>query len=126
MDAFKGDDLAAMMANSTSVFNCREVTNHPGIFSQHSYGRAIDINPKINPYVARKLIIPHSSGQFMLKKTSSPGKIKKNSYIYKVFLRYGWDWGGNWYDVQDYQHFEKRSHSEKRNPYGYPKAKITS
>ena len=31
------------------VINCREVENRPGVWSQHSYGRAIDINPVQNP-----------------------------------------------------------------------------
>ncbi|WP_162262386.1 M15 family metallopeptidase [Legionella brunensis] len=119
MDAFKGNDDVAMAANNTSAFNCRPVTGHPGIFSQHSYGRAIDINPKINPYVSGKRVTPRSSTKFVDRKKNYPGKITKDSFIYKLFTQNGWDWGGNWYDVQDYQHFEKRAHGAKRNPYGY-------
>jgi hypothetical protein len=53
MDIYKGNDNAAMEANNTSAFNCRAITGKPGVFSQHSYGRAIDINTLYNPYIKR-------------------------------------------------------------------------
>jgi len=27
--------------------------------------------------------------------------------VVKTFIRLGWDWGGNWKSLKDYQHFEK-------------------
>lgn len=119
MDKFKGNDAASMFANNTSAFNCRAVTGQPGLFSQHSYGRAIDINPKMNPYVNGKEVSPANGATYQDRLKAFPGKITKTSLIYLLFMQKGWDWGGNWYDVQDYQHFEKRAHGEKRNPYGY-------
>jgi hypothetical protein len=119
MDFFNNDDHASMEANNTSSFNCRSVSGYPGLFSQHSYGRAIDINPLINPYIKKNSILPINAGQFVDRKKPYPGKITKPSVIYNEFIKYGWDWGGNWYDVQDYQHFEKRANGEKRNPHGY-------
>lgn len=119
MELFNANDNAALAANNTSAFNCREVTDQPGIFSQHSYGRAIDINSKINPYTKGRLVLPASGMQFIDRNKPYPGKITKDSLIYKLFSQSGWDWGGNWYDVQDLQHFEKRANGEKRNPYGY-------
>lgn len=118
MDDFKGNDDAAMAVNNTSAFNCRAITNKPGVFSQHSYGRAIDINTKINPYVNGKRILPASGAAFVDRSKPFPGKIVKNSFIDKLFIQYNWDWGGNWYDLQDYQHFEKRARGKKRNPHG--------
>lgn len=118
MDKFKGNDDASMSANNTSAFNCRDLTGLPGTFSQHSYGRAIDINPKINPYLDGKIILPKNGTKFLDRHKPSQGKITKNSLIYKIFIQHGWDWAGNWYDVQDYQHFEKRANGRKRNPYG--------
>uniref|UniRef100_C6E256 L,D-TPase catalytic domain-containing protein n=1 Tax=Geobacter sp. (strain M21) TaxID=443144 RepID=C6E256_GEOSM len=50
-EAFDADDFLAMAANNTSAFNCREVPGRPGVFSKHSYGAAIDINPLQNPYL---------------------------------------------------------------------------
>ncbi|AHE66939.1 hypothetical protein Loa_01386 [Legionella oakridgensis ATCC 33761 = DSM 21215] len=121
MEDYHGDDLAAMAANNTSAFNCREVTGQPSVLSQHSYGRAIDINPLINPYVKGEQILPVAGKPFVTRNKAYRGKITKDSFIYKEFIKYGWDWGGDWFDVQDYQHFEKRAHHQKRNRYGYPK-----
>ncbi|MEZ5228181.1 MAG: DUF4214 domain-containing protein, partial [Acidimicrobiales bacterium] len=47
---FDGDDNASMAANNTSAFNCRAVTSGAS-WSRHAYGRAIDVNPRQNPYV---------------------------------------------------------------------------
>ena len=118
MDAFKGNDNASMAANNTSVFNCREVTDRPGEYSQHSYGRAIDINPLINPFVHGKKISPPQGTLYVDRTKPTPGKIIKEDFVYKEFNKLGWDWAGNWYDVQDYQHFEKRANGKKRNPHG--------
>lgn len=51
LEAFDGDDSLSMAANNTSAFNCREVPGRPGVFSTHSYGAAIDVNPLQNPYL---------------------------------------------------------------------------
>lgn len=118
IEVFQGSDDASMTDNNTSAFNCRNLTGHRRLFSQHGYGRAIDINPEINPYVGKNTILPPSGTQFVDRNKPYPGKITKGSYIYQLFTRHGWDWGGNWYDVQDYQHFEKRAHGLRRNPYG--------
>ena len=121
MDAFNNNDQAAMAANNTSAFNCRAITGQPGLFSQHSYGRAIDINPLLNPYVKGNTVMPARGAPFVFRNKPYPGKITKGSIIYNEFIKRGWDWGGNWYDLQDYQHFEKRANGHRRNPFGYPK-----
>jgi hypothetical protein len=105
--------------NTTGSFNCRAVTDQPGILSQHSYGRAIDINPLMNPYIKDSLIIPSIAKQNVDRIRPEKGKIIPNSAVTAIFAKYGWDWGGNWYDAKDYQHFEKRANNEKRNPFGY-------
>ncbi len=119
MDTYHGNDNASMTANNTSAFNCRPVTDRPGEYSQHSYGRAIDINPLINPYVKGKTVLPPQGVLYADRTKLVPGKIIKGDLIYQEFIKHGWDWAGNWYDIQDYQHFEKRANGEKRNPHGY-------
>lgn len=116
---FDNNDDASMEANNTSAFNCRPITDKPGMFSQHSYGYAIDINPLTNPYVkeSKNLVLPSQGKQFVDRSIPAKGKITKESLIYKLFTDRGWDWGGNWYDLQDFQHFEKRA-GAKRNPFG--------
>lgn len=118
MDTFKGNDDAAMAVNNTSAFNCRAVTGKPGVFSQHSYGRAIDINTLINPYVKGEQVLPPGGKKYMDRAKNYPGKITKDGFIYNEFTKRGWDWGGNWHDLQDYQHFEKRANNEKRDVNG--------
>jgi hypothetical protein len=43
------DDELSMEDNNTSGYNCREIPDTDR-WSYHAYGRAIDINPLINPY----------------------------------------------------------------------------
>ncbi len=50
IDEFDGSDDASMDANNSSGFNCRKAALSTS-WSQHAYGRAIDINPLVNPYV---------------------------------------------------------------------------
>jgi hypothetical protein len=105
--------------NATGSFNCRAVTDQPGIMSQHSYGRAIDINPLMNPYIKGCLIVPYNAKKHIDRIKPEKGKIIPNTAVTAIFAKHDWDWGGNWYDAKDYQHFEKRSNNEKRNPFGY-------
>lgn len=121
---FNNSDDESMAENNTSAFNCREVTGQPGIFSQHSYGRAVDINPKINPYVKNNSVLPENGREHADRSKYENGKITRESLIYTLFTERGWDWGGNWNDLQDFQHFEKRPNGEKRNPNGYSLSKI--
>ena len=51
VDYYGADDRTSMEHDNTSAFNCRWRAGQPGVWSQHAYGRAIDINPVQNPYV---------------------------------------------------------------------------
>lgn len=96
------DDELSMEADNTSAFNYREITGG-GQLSNHAYGRAIDINTFLNPYIKGKIILPHGA-------TYDPkidGTFTVESPIVREFLRLGWTWGGNWTSPTDYQHFEK-------------------
>jgi cell wall-associated NlpC family hydrolase len=107
MDAYKGDDIAADNANNTSAFNCRPQVNFPKLFSGHSYGMAIDINPLINPYVNGAEVTPPASKKYLT--SDALGKITKNDPAYQAFISRGWSWGGDWSGkIRDYQHFEKK------------------
>jgi hypothetical protein len=61
IEDFGGSDDASMQANNTSAFNCRaktpavrpDGTGAPVEYSVHSYGTAIDINPRNNPTSSR-------------------------------------------------------------------------
>jgi hypothetical protein len=52
VEKYDADDDRSMEANNTSAFNCRPITGGTA-WSNHSYGRAIDVNPVQNPYISR-------------------------------------------------------------------------
>jgi hypothetical protein len=107
IEEYGGNDDASMAANNTSAFNCRDTTGKPGVFSNHSWGRAIDINPLTNPYVKGNKVLPPEGRKYVDRTKEFPGSILKNGFVVREFERAGWTWGGNWPDRQDYQHFEK-------------------
>lgn len=108
--AYKGSDDASMAANNTSAFNCRSITGRPGVFSVHSYGLAVDVNPVWNPYVKKGAVLPPSGRSFKNRKDLRPGMIAAGGPADKAFRKAGWSWGGRWKSVKDYQHFEKKRH----------------
>lgn len=112
---FGGDDGALMEENVTSAFNCRPSTGKRGGFSVHSYGSAIDINPKWNPYVRGKLVLPSSGRSFVKRESLPPGGILGEGLVVRAFGSRGWGWGGNWRSLKDYQHFEKRRFERDRD-----------
>ena len=106
IEAFGGDDFASIEADNTSSFNCRERSDSPGEFSQHSYGRAIDINPLENPYVNSKGRTTHPrSVPYLNRARPRPGLIVAGGPATAAFESVGWSWGGAWAGPIDYQHF---------------------
>jgi hypothetical protein len=107
VDAYQGDDDASMADNNTSGFNCRFVAGKPGVFSKHSFGRAIDINPRTNPMVRGAEVDPPAGAPFLDRRQNAAGMLLPEGGPVREFLRRGWLWGGNWISMKDYQHFEK-------------------
>ncbi len=108
VDVFGADDDRSTAANNTSAFNCREVENSPGVWSQHSFGRAIDINPVQNPYLPRSgPIDPPAGAAFTNRADARPGMILSGGAVVRTFANIGWEWGGNWSSSKDYQHFSE-------------------
>jgi hypothetical protein len=59
VDAYDGSDDASMAADNTSAFNCRKaVAAGTPSWSEHAYGKAIDVNPVENPYVFGREVLP--------------------------------------------------------------------
>ena len=50
VDAYRASDDWSMAVNNTSAFNCRRVSGSSR-WSEHAFGRAIDVNPLRNLYV---------------------------------------------------------------------------
>ena len=108
IDNYQGNDNASMVANNTSAFNCRPMTDFPNQYSIHSYGRAIDVNPLINPYVNGNKVDPKEGAPYADRSVYRRGKIISGSIAHDIFTQHGWSWGGAWYGpIKDYQHFEK-------------------
>jgi hypothetical protein len=103
VDEFGGDDDRSMAANNTSGFNCRRAFGSAN-WSQHAYGRAIDINPLRNPYVTGGGVHPPSGREFVRRDGSVQGLITARGPVVQAFSRIGWRWGGAWSNP-DYQHF---------------------
>lgn len=106
VDDFGGNDDNSVKANNTSAYNCRKITNGTG-WSMHAYGKAIDINPWVNPYVYQGH--PQYGVSTYVPRTPGKGKILCGDATYKAFTAGGFSWGGDWKaGVLDYQHFEHR------------------
>jgi hypothetical protein len=109
VDDYAASDEKSMEDNNTSAFNCRWVHGRKNIFSKHSYGRAIDINPLINPYVSKKEVVPKRGMVYTDRRKTAKGMIRSDDACVRAFTRRGWIWGGNWRSIKDYQHFEKKT-----------------
>lgn len=111
IDDYHADDSLSMEDNNTSAFNYRTISGSDRL-SNHSYGMAIDLNPKYNPYVktaADGSIVcqPESGREYADRSRDFAYKIDENDLACRLFTEAGFTWGGNWNSVKDYQHFEK-------------------
>jgi hypothetical protein len=105
VDRYRGSDFDSIEANNTSAFNCRRATGSTS-FSQHAYGLAVDINPCENPYVSSDGSIAHPDCvKFRDRDRDDPGVIHRGDRVVRAFASIGWEWGGTWTGVKDYQHF---------------------
>lgn len=96
------DDNLSGIANNTSAFNYRFVRDTKE-FSNHATGRAIDFNPLINPYFPDTRVFPVEASY----QPGVPGTIVPGSKLVEYFKNLGWEWGGDWLEDVDYQHFQK-------------------
>lgn len=104
-------DSASIEVNNTSAFCYRRVVGGSGGLSNHALGRAIDINPQQNPYVTYKdgkAQWSHDNADDYIERDSGlPHVITHDDLCYRLFKEHGFDWGGDWKTVKDYQHFDK-------------------
>jgi len=105
IDEYGADDDRSMAANNTSAFNCRPVTGGSG-WSEHSYGWAIDINPIQNPYIGSDgTVLPPAGAAFADRSRKARGMIHEGDVVVRAFASIGWEWGGHFQSIKDYQHF---------------------
>lgn len=98
----KWDDEVLMDKNITSAFNYRTITGQQKM-SNHARGWAIDINPRLNPYIHNGITKPEGATYNL----SIQGTLSAEHPVVLKFKELGWIWGGDWTSLKDYQHFEK-------------------
>jgi peptidoglycan L-alanyl-D-glutamate endopeptidase CwlK len=99
--AFAWDDVRSMTANNSSGFNYRTIAGTERL-SYHAFGKAIDINPALNPYFHDGIVEPAGATY----DPTRPGVLTDAAPAVRFLLGRGWTWGGHWQNP-DYQHFQK-------------------
>lgn len=112
IDNYDAQDMRSMDDNNTSCFNFRHVAKTK-VPSNHSWGKAIDINPLYNPYVKKRkdgslYVSPEKGRQYANRSKNFKYKIDENDPCFMEFTKHGFKWGGHWKSLKDYQHFEKK------------------
>jgi D-alanyl-D-alanine carboxypeptidase len=106
IDAYRGVDERSLAADNTAAFNCRYAVA-PGAkrWSAHAYGRAVDVNPVENPYLAGGRIHPRAGSAYLNRAKVRRGMAVRGGLLVRAFAAVGWLWGGRWSASPDYQHF---------------------
>ena len=94
--------------NNTGAFVCRPSVGQ-ATYSQHAYGLAVDLNPFLNPYVRGtgpdRVVLPELASAYLDRGRVRPGMVLPGSEAVAALADIGWEWGGDWQSVKDYQHF---------------------
>ena len=106
VDAYGGSDFRSIEADNTSAFNCRYVEGSQR-WSNHAYGRAIDVNPIENPYVSGGRTSHRASRPYVDRTPRRRGMAYEGGALVGAFDAIGWGWGGRWDSAKDYQHFSE-------------------
>lgn len=111
IDKWNADDEMAMRDNNSSSFNFRFIS-HTQTVSKHGMGLAVDINTLYNPYHkfladGTEITEPATGTPYLDRTRDFDYKIEKGDLCYRLFVAAGFNWGGDWEDRKDYQHFEK-------------------
>jgi len=105
IEEFGGDDNASMAADNTSAYNCRSAgqANAAAADSPHANGRAVDINPRENPWLDPRCNCFMPTAKHAAR-TPGKGKILEGGKVWKAFTKRGWIWQD--IATPDYQHFD--------------------
>ncbi|MDP9293971.1 MAG: M15 family metallopeptidase [Actinomycetota bacterium] len=97
-------------------FECRQAVPSPcsggngtGTWSNHAYGRAVDLNPTENPYVGCGQTRDPASRPYFNRSRHRRGMV--TPAVVQAFRSIGWGWGGDWAgSTKDYMHFSANGH----------------
>jgi hypothetical protein len=90
--------------NVTGSFACRPIRGGTA-YSQHAYGLAVDLNPFQNPYHHGDVVLPELASAYLDRDWLRPGMVTPDGPAVRAFTSIGWEWGGEWSSLKDYQHF---------------------
>jgi len=90
--------------NGTGAFVCRPVAGGSS-YSEHAYGLAVDVNTFQNPYLRDGVVLPELASAYLNRAWTRAGMITPAGPVVRAFAAIGWDWGGDWRTLKDYQHF---------------------
>ncbi len=94
-------DDVMMEKNNTSAFCYRKIAGNQKL-SRHALGRALDINPMLNPWYGPNGMVPVGA-RF---EPDVLGTLSEDCWVVQWFEERGWIWGGRWQNP-DLHHFEK-------------------
>jgi hypothetical protein len=102
--------------DASGSFECREAVPSPcsggsgtGSWSEHAFGRAVDINPVENPYVGCGMSRDPRSKPYFNRSIHRRGMVTRK--VRAAFASIGWGWGGSWVgNTKDYMHFSASGH----------------
>ncbi len=103
---FSEIQTSGFVAYSIGGYSWRGAAGNSKSRSHHSYGVAIDINPRENYMIKNGQII---AGSFW-KPGEDPYSITPNGPLVRAFNKRGWTWGGTWKSSKDYMHFSLTGH----------------
>jgi len=105
VEVYRGDANASLSDDNTSAYNCRRLSqiNAPPMESPHANGRAIDINPRENPWRDPRCNCWFPSAEYAAR-VEGPGVILRGGLVWRLFRRQGWVWQD--IKVPDYMHFD--------------------
>lgn len=111
IDEYDADDEKSMRDNNSSAFCYRKIAGSQNL-SKHSLGMAVDINTLYNPCVKKQddgslYIQPETAEKYADRTYDCPYYINHDDLCYQLFIQHGFQWGGDWDNPKDYQHFEK-------------------
>lgn len=115
-DAYGPAGVRPADGDVTYSFECRQAVPSPctggsgtGSWSEHAYGRAIDLNPIENPYVGCGRSRERASRPYLNRARLRRGMV--TPAVVQAFRSIGWGWGGSWSgNTRDYMHFSASGH----------------
>jgi hypothetical protein len=103
-----GDVTASMECRNAAASPCSGSarTHH---WSMHAYGKAVDLDPRENPYVGCGMTRDKTAISYMKRSWHRRGMV--TPAVRRAFASIGWGWGGSWVgSTKDYMHFSTNGH----------------